>query len=179
MSTNGNGKQTQHGIRGISIGLPENQKDYLFYSPASWQIYISGDITVNEGFTSIIATTWHLQRDTLALRPAASNIPMVTTTLEYTGDITNTLSPSDPTDVEEGEIIAHADETQTEDEDDASPPLVHNNTDVAPPSHDELTMIARTLSIAKTMIVCLRRTQMMTTTLTLMMKNWMTTLFSP
>ena len=136
-STNGNGKQTKHGIRGISIGLPENQKGYLFYSPASRQIYISGNITFNKGFTSTIATTWRLQRDTLALRPAASNIPMVTTTLEYTGDITNTLSPSDPTDVEEGEIIAHADETQTEDEDDASPPLVHDNTDVAPPPHDE------------------------------------------
>jgi hypothetical protein len=96
------GKQTQRGIQGIFIGFAENQKGFLFYSPASRQIYISGDITFNENFSSTIATTRHLHRNNLALRPATSDIPIVTTTLEHTGDVTDTLLTLAPSDVEEG-----------------------------------------------------------------------------
>jgi hypothetical protein len=69
------GKQTQHSIRGIFIGFDKIQKGYLFYSPASRQIYISGDVTFDETFSSTIATTWRLHRDNLALHPASSDIP--------------------------------------------------------------------------------------------------------
>jgi hypothetical protein len=87
------GKQTERGIRGIFVGLAENQKGYLFYSPASRQLYISADVTFDETFSSTIATTWHLHCDTLALRPAASDIPIISDTLEHTGDVIDTLSP--------------------------------------------------------------------------------------
>jgi len=97
---NTNGKQTQRGIRGIFVGMADNQKGYLFYSPASRQLYISGDITFDETFSSTIATTWRPHRENLALRPVTSSIPDVSTTLEHTGDVTTTLPP----DVEEGEI---------------------------------------------------------------------------
>jgi len=98
---NTNGKQTQRGIRGIFVSMTDNQKGYLFYSPGSRQLYISGDITFDETFSSTIATTWRPHRDNLALHPVTSSIPDVSTTLEHTGDVTTTLPP----DVEEGEII--------------------------------------------------------------------------
>jgi hypothetical protein len=94
-----------HGIRGIFIGFAENQKGYLFYSPASRQIYISGDITFDESFGSTIATTWRLNRDSLALCPAASAIPDVNTTIEHTGEVTapeDALPALIPAGVEEG-----------------------------------------------------------------------------
>jgi len=97
-------KQTQRVIHGIFIDFAENQKVFLFYSSASRQIYISGDMTFDESFSSTIATTWHLNRDDLALRPAASDIPDINTTLEHTGgviDITDTALV--PSDVVEGE----------------------------------------------------------------------------
>jgi len=83
------GKQTQRRIRGIFIGFAENQKGYLFYSPASHQIYVSGDMTFDKSFSSTIATTWRLHRDNLT-RPATSDIPVVTTTLEHTGSVNDT-----------------------------------------------------------------------------------------
>jgi len=95
------GKQTQLGIRGIFIGFDKNQKGYLFYSPALRQIYISGDITFDEMFSSSIATTWQLHHDNLALRPANSDIPLTTTTLEATGGVES--FSSGPSSVEEGE----------------------------------------------------------------------------
>jgi len=78
-------KQTQRVIHGIFIDFGKNQKGFLFYSPASRQIYISGDMTFDESFSSTIAMTWRLNRDDLALRPAASDIPDINTTLEHTG----------------------------------------------------------------------------------------------
>jgi hypothetical protein len=42
------GKQTQCGIRGILVGFSSCQKGYLFYSPASRQLYILGDVTFDE-----------------------------------------------------------------------------------------------------------------------------------
>jgi len=82
-------KATQRGIRGIFVGFARNQKGYLFYSPASRQLYISGEITFDKAFTSTIATTWRLHRNNLALCPVNSNIPVVTMTLEHTGVVDN------------------------------------------------------------------------------------------
>jgi hypothetical protein len=65
--------------------LVQNQKGYIFYTPASRQLYISADITFDEQFHSTIAHTWQLQRDSLALRPVSSDIPLPTTMLEHTG----------------------------------------------------------------------------------------------
>jgi hypothetical protein len=103
---NSGGKQTQRGIQGIFIGLAANQKGYLFYSPASRQIFVSGDVTFDEQFSSTIATTWRPHRDNVALRPVASHIPTVSTTIEQTGDVVDTL----PSIVDEGAAHVDADD---------------------------------------------------------------------
>ncbi len=118
------GKQTERGIRGIFVGFAENQKGYLFYSPASRQVYISADITFDEGFSSTIATTWRLHRDTLALRPAISDPPLVSTTLEHTGDVIDTLQ-----DVDARELPHHTESPHNTENTDVLPPeMTHNMT---------------------------------------------------
>ncbi len=78
-----NGKQTEHGTRGIFIGFHANQKSYAIYSPGSRQIIISDDVIFDENFTSAIATTWQQHKDSLALKPVNSYVPDITTTLEH------------------------------------------------------------------------------------------------
>jgi len=106
---NSNGKQTQRGIRGIFIGFVDNQKGYLVYSPASRQIYVSGDVTFDETFSSTIATTWRPHRDHLALRPVTSHLPTISTTLEHTGAVPDNLPPPPNAAVEEGDITTAPD----------------------------------------------------------------------
>jgi hypothetical protein len=86
------GKQTERGVRGIFIGFDTNQKGYLFYSPGSRQIYISGDMLFDESFGTAIATTWQMHQDSLTLRPSQSDIPTIDATIEQTGAIDNFLS---------------------------------------------------------------------------------------
>ncbi len=86
-STTSTGKQTERGIRGIFVGFDANQKGYMFYAPASRQLYISADIQFDEQLSSTIAHTWQLHCDSLALRPVSSDIPLATTTLEHTGAV--------------------------------------------------------------------------------------------
>jgi transposase InsO family protein len=80
---NSHGKQTERGIRGIFVGFDANQKGYVFFSPASRQLFISADILFDEEFSSTIAHTWHHHRDSLALQPVNSTIPLTTTMLEH------------------------------------------------------------------------------------------------
>lgn len=49
------GKQTECGIPGTFIGLDTNQKGYVLYAPGTRQIYISGNIIVDETFGTAIA----------------------------------------------------------------------------------------------------------------------------
>ncbi len=81
------GKQTEQGVRGIFIGFDMNQKGYLFYSPGSRQIYISGDKLFDESFGTAIAATWQMHQDSLTLRPFQSHIPTTDVTLEQTGPL--------------------------------------------------------------------------------------------
>ncbi len=120
------GKQTQHGIRGIFIGFVTNQKGYLFYSPASWQIYISGDVTFDKIFSSTIATMWHLHHDNLALRPATSDIPLTTTTLETTGGVDDITSFSLA--IKEGDLELEQ-KNEKNDDDDNIPDLMDSADD--------------------------------------------------
>ena len=83
------GKQTQRGIRGIFVGFSSSQKGYLFYSPASRQLYILGDNTFDETSSSTIGATWKLRQDNLVLRPISTNPPTTATTIESTGGVTD------------------------------------------------------------------------------------------
>jgi len=53
-----NGQQTrkcmEHGIQGIVIGFPPDQKGYSIYLPGSWTIAVSGDVTFDETFYSAL-----------------------------------------------------------------------------------------------------------------------------
>jgi len=74
-----------------------HQKGYVIYCPGSRSIVVSDEVIFDELFTSAIALTWQKFQDVLTLRPLASFIPDVRTTLERTGTIA-TLHPQ----VEEG-----------------------------------------------------------------------------
>jgi hypothetical protein len=56
-------------------------------------------VTFDEHFNSAIATTWQQHRDSLALHPVESHTPVVTETIEHTGDIDDFQQ-----EVEEGEV---------------------------------------------------------------------------
>jgi hypothetical protein len=83
------GKQTERGVTGIFLGFDTNQKGYLFYSPGSHQIYISGDMIFDETFSTAIAATWQMHQDSLTFCPSQSHIPTSAMTMEQTGGINN------------------------------------------------------------------------------------------
>jgi transposase InsO family protein len=119
-------KQTERGIRGIFLGFDYNQKGYVFYSPGSRQIYISGDVLFDETFGTAIATTWRMHHDSLALRPLTSSIPTMETPIEETGAIDNF-----PIIAKEGNAApppAHATSNAIDDDDDVSD-LLHPDDD--------------------------------------------------
>jgi hypothetical protein len=124
----GNGKQTERGMRGVFIGFDTNKKGYLFYMPGSRNILSSADATFKKSFHSAIATTWQQHKDTLALQPTHSYIPDVTTVLEHTGTIDDTMTV-----VEEGEI--HTDTEPVDDEGDEQD--VDNTSDAPPQSRPQ------------------------------------------
>jgi hypothetical protein len=74
-----------------------HQKGYVIYCPGSRSIVISDDVIFDENFNSAIAQTWQKYQDGIALRPIASFVPDVTTTLEHTGTVEDA-----PASVEEG-----------------------------------------------------------------------------
>jgi hypothetical protein len=102
-SNSSNGKQTKHGIRGIFLGFDQNQIGYMFYAPASHQLYISADTLFDEQFSSTIV---HLHHDSLAFRTVSSDIPLTTTTIEHSSKVAQpiveegTSTPAETTTVE-------------------------------------------------------------------------------
>jgi hypothetical protein len=83
------GKQTERGTRGIFIGFPSNQIGYLILCPGSRQILVSDDVIFDESLQAAIATIWQQYQHNLSLKPVASFIPDVDTTLEQTGTLEN------------------------------------------------------------------------------------------
>lgn len=118
-----NGKQTEHGTRGIFIGFHANQRSYAIYSPGSRQIIISDYVIFDENFTSAIATTWQQHKDSLALKPVNSYVPDITTTLEHMG----TIADLQQTPIKEGsDNNIGGNTTNTEEEDDDDTPSLCN-----------------------------------------------------
>ncbi len=87
------GKQTERGTRGIFIGFPPNQKGYLIFCPGSRKILVSDDGIFDESFQTAIATTWQQFQGSLSLKPVASFIPDIDTTLEQTGTLVGEGTP--------------------------------------------------------------------------------------
>jgi len=86
--------------RGIFIGFPPNQKGYLIFHPGSRQILVSVDVLFDESFHAAIATTWQQYQDSFSLKPVASFVPDIDTTVEQT-----VTSESISTLVEEGTVM--------------------------------------------------------------------------
>jgi hypothetical protein len=63
---------------------------YVFFARLG-QLDISANILFDEQFSSTIAHTWHRHRDSLALRPVSSDIPLPTTTSEHIGKVAQSL----------------------------------------------------------------------------------------
>jgi len=63
------------------------QGGFMIYCPGSRSIITSEDVTFNELFTSAIATMWQQHKDSLALRPSTTTIPLVTDTMKHTSDV--------------------------------------------------------------------------------------------
>lgn len=102
---NPQGKQTERGTRGIFLGFDSIHKGYLVYCPGSRHIITSEDVTFDESFITAIALSWQQHRDSLALRPVLSTIPLITETIEHTG------GPGDFSQVKEGNSITESTET--------------------------------------------------------------------
>ena len=97
----------------------------MIYNPGSRQIVTSEDVSFDEHFNTAIATTWQQHRDTLALRPVESHIPVVTETIEHTGNIED-YQPE----VDEGENSGSSDnESGSSDDESTAPKAI-----VAPPA---------------------------------------------
>ncbi len=90
-----------------------HQKGYVIYCPGSRSIVISNNVIFDELFTSAIALTWQKFQDGLTLRPLASFITDVGTTLEHTGTISTIRTPVEegntPTPPPPNEHESHAD----------------------------------------------------------------------
>ena len=61
-------KEPHQGIRGIFVGIPDNQQGYEIYSPSSRQVFVSQDVHFDESFASAINLSEKPYGDALATR---------------------------------------------------------------------------------------------------------------
>ena len=61
--------ESQKGFRGIFVGIPQHQKEYLIYAPSTQKIVSSHDIVFDKNIYSKLAYTSHPYPDALAMRP--------------------------------------------------------------------------------------------------------------
>jgi len=118
-----------------------HQKGYVIYCPGSRSIVISDDVIFDEHFHSAIAQTWQKYQDGIALRPIASFIPDVTTTLEETGSIADAQASVEEEIDQENDLIDlttpfQAPEAPANDVDD-TPDLVPQHDDDFSDSEDD------------------------------------------
>ena len=74
-------------FRGIFVGIPEHQKGYLVYVPSTGNIISSYDVVFDESFSSVLAYTSQPYSEAMAMRPAVTYTPYVTSLIEQTGDV--------------------------------------------------------------------------------------------
>ena len=76
--------QAQKGFRGIFVGIPEHQKGYLVYVPSTSKIISSYNVVFDESFSSALAYTSQPYSEAMAMRPAVTYIPYVTSSKDQT-----------------------------------------------------------------------------------------------
>ena len=103
-------KSSQKGVRGIFIGFPDHQQGYLIFVPSTRQIVVSGDVTFDETFQSIVSLTSPPFHDAMAMKPNTSLSKDSEEIIETTGDIED-LAHITPVPVHEN-IISEIQDTQ-------------------------------------------------------------------
>ena len=74
--------QAQKGFCSIFVGIPQHQKRYLVYIPSTRKIIYSYDIVFDEIFSSTLEYKSKPYAEAIAMRPAVSYIPYVTSSKE-------------------------------------------------------------------------------------------------
>ena len=67
--------QSQKGLCGIFVGIPQHQKGCLVYVPSTHKIVFSYDVVYNKTFYSALEYTPHPYSEALTVQPAVSYIP--------------------------------------------------------------------------------------------------------
>ena len=70
--------QAQKGFRGIFVGNPDHQKEYLVYVPSTRKIISSYDVLFDESFSSVLSYTSRPYSEAMAMRLAVTYTPYAT-----------------------------------------------------------------------------------------------------
>ena len=79
--------QTQKGFRGIFVGIPQHQKGYLVYVTSTRNVISLYNVVFDESFSSASSYMSRPYSEAMAMRPAVTYTPYVTSSKEQTGDI--------------------------------------------------------------------------------------------
>ena len=79
--------QAQKWFRGIFVGIPDHQKGYLVYVPSTRKIVYSYKVVLDEIVSSALAYTSQPHSEAMAIRPAVTYTPYVTSSKEQTGNV--------------------------------------------------------------------------------------------
>ena len=79
--------ELQKVFRGIFVGIPEHQKEYLVYKPSTRKIISSYDAVFDESFSFALAYTSQPSSEAMMMRLAVTYTPCATSSREQTGDI--------------------------------------------------------------------------------------------
>ena len=72
---------------GIFVGIPEHQKGYLVYLPSTGKIISSYNVVFDEKHSRVLAYTSRPYSEAMAIHPAVTYTPYVTSSKEQTGDV--------------------------------------------------------------------------------------------
>ena len=78
--------QAQKGFRGIFVGIPQHQKEYLVYVPGTSKILASFDVVFDERFSSTLAYMSQTYSEAMDICPAVPYTPYATYSREQTGN---------------------------------------------------------------------------------------------
>ena len=91
--------QAQKGFRGIFVGIPEHQKEYLVYVHSTRKVISSYDVVFDKMFSSALSYTSRPYSEAMAMRLAVTYTLYATSSREQTGNVITS------TQFEEGNIL--------------------------------------------------------------------------
>ena len=124
--------QAQKGLRGIFLGIPQQQKWYFVYVPSTRKVILSYDVVFDKSFSSALSYTSRPYAEAMAMHPAVTYTPYATSSKEQTVD-ENTFAQ-----FEEGDLLTETcNDTESGDKSDSESIMIsaqdmenHNETKV-------------------------------------------------